>query len=96
MNGRFVATVAAAALLLASCGGPDVTGTYTCPENTTLELRDDGTFLGIDGEQRYEGSYAVEDDLVLFAQNDGNTTDGILQEDGSIRFGDDQVCVPQG
>ena len=84
----------AVALVAGACGGSGVEGTYSCPENTSLELRDDGTFVGIDGDERFVGTYEVEGEVIRFFVDGLNTLDGLIQDDGSILFSEEEdPCV---
>ena len=84
----------ALAFFAGACGDSGVEGTYSCPEETSLELRDDGTFVGIDGDERFVGTYEVEGETIRFFIDGLNTVDGLIQDDGSILFSEEEdPCV---
>lgn len=87
--------LAALAILVGACGGgSSLSGTYSCPENTTLELKDDGTYVGTDGEDVYRGTYEVQGDTISFSAEGLPTVDGSIQDDGSILFSaEEDPCV---
>lgn len=73
-------------MLLASCSAPEVAGTYDCPHQSVLQIRDDGTFSTIGHDAAFQGTYEVDDDTISFFVEGLETTRALIEADGSVVF----------
>lgn len=73
-------------LLLGGCAAPGIAGTYDCPHQSVVVIREDGTFSMIGHDAAFEGTYEVDDDTIAFSVEGLDTTRAVINDDGSIVF----------
>ena len=72
--------------LLGACGGPEVAGTYNCPHQSVLHIRDDGSFTTVGHDSAFEGTYEVDGETISFSVEGTEPAVAVIRDDGSIVF----------
>jgi len=80
-------------LLVGSCGGSSVEGTYGCPDDTLLELRGDGTFTATVRGETFEGTYTQEGDTLVMTVAGVDTILVEIRDGELLLEGEEERCV---